>query len=87
MEPIEYAKLKELEDRIAALERRLGQLSANNSTTLVIRDKEYERVLHEMHIIAGTYASHQEWRKADRVRYRQLQARKLELMKILEVTA
>lgn len=54
-------------------------------TERVQYNKEYERVLEKMEAIRGTYSGHQVWRKADRMQYTILAARKQELKKLLGV--
>lgn len=71
--------IRGLERRITQLEERAAVRRDNNSAHLVIMDKEHDRVLHEMHVIEDTYAGHQAWSSADKVRYKQLRVRRDQL--------
>lgn len=74
-----------LEKRVDALERRLAQGNPLGGASMIVMDKEHDRVMHAMGVIEDTYSAHQNWRVEDKKRYRELKARRNELRKALNV--
>lgn len=73
--------LLRLENRVTTLEHRTG------AGTIIVHDKEHDRVLSEMDTIRHTYASHQAWSAKDRQRFGVLRERRNELRKVLGIKA
>jgi len=70
-------------------ETRGGQFSDPIKPTaaeLFVRNQELERVREKMRAIKASYAEHQDWTAEDLTKFRQLKARKDELLKLLDLT-
>lgn len=76
-------QLDELSRRVKFLEQKL---TAAPAVSLIIYDKEYDRVLAEMETLRNTYASHQTWAPKDKERLQKLKSRKAELKTLLGIT-
>lgn len=80
--------MEQLRKEVAALARRVEILERRRDgggASLIVYDKELDRVLSEMRCIAETYSAHQNWRAEDRLRFRELKARRTELRRILNI--
>lgn len=78
-------QIDELNRRVSAIEKTLSELHGSGNVAMMIRDREYERVLKRMDIIANTYGDHQTWRRADKDEYVILRKRRDELRKVLGI--
>lgn len=86
-------QIDELKRNLNLVAKRLGDLETfltslpktRGSVEMMIRDREYERVISEMKQISHTYGDHQSWTPEDRERYRALKQRRDELRKILGI--
>jgi hypothetical protein len=68
-------------------EKRLSDPLRPTSSETFVRNQELQRVLEKMKAIKHSYSEHQEWTDPDIARFRELKARKLELMKLLGLQA
>lgn len=78
-------RIEALERRVDAMEKQLNSLGKCGSVAMMIRHKEYERVLKAMRDIAASYDGHMQWSLEDRKRYRELRERRDALREVLGI--
>lgn len=77
-------KLEALAERVRLLEKRMNAVH-NSGTSIIVLDKEHDRVLERIRLLKTQYSEHQTWSAKDRDELSKLAARRKELRRILGV--